>query len=50
MKHTFNNEEVAEMRAYTDKVVNEEMGARQTTDIVTLFQTRGSATAEKVRI
>jgi len=32
MKHTFNNEEVAEMRAYMQKVVNEKMGARQTAD------------------
>jgi len=50
MKHTFNNEEVAEMRAYMEKVVNEKMGARQSADIMTLFQTRSPATAEKARI
>jgi len=50
MKDTFSNEEVAEMRAYMEKVVNEKMGARQTADIVTLFQTRSPATAEKARI
>ena len=50
MKDTFSNEEVAEMRAYMEKVVNEKMGARQTADIVTLFQTRSPATAEKAHI
>ena len=50
MKDPFSNEEVAEMSAYMEKVVNEKMGARQTADIVTLFQTRSPATAEKARI